>query len=76
LMGSRDEPRDSPCHPKLVPATSGESIQPAASCHETAIFELSQCGKDGTVTDRPGESRRVWVTHHQSEQARLEHASP
>jgi hypothetical protein len=31
-MRSRDEPRHSSCHPKLVLSTSGESIQPAASC--------------------------------------------
>jgi len=75
-MRSRDEPRHSSCHPKLVLATSGESIQPAASCHETPIFKLPQRGKEGTVTHLPGKSGRVWVTHHQSEQPRLEHASP
>jgi hypothetical protein len=38
-MCSSDESRHRPCHPKLVVATSGESIQPAACCHETPIFE-------------------------------------
>jgi len=75
-MGSRDESRDSSCHPKLVLATSGEAIQPEASRHETPIFKLSQRGSEGAVTRLPGESGRVWVTHHQSEQPRLVHASP
>jgi hypothetical protein len=75
-MCSRDEPRHSSCHPKLVLATSGESIHPAASCHQTPILKLLQPGKEGTVAQFPGESRRVWVTHDQSEQPRLEHASP
>ncbi len=64
-MRSRDEPRHSSCHPKLVFATSGESIQPAASCHETLTLKLPQGGKEGTVTHLPGESGRVWVTDHQ-----------
>ena len=75
-MRSRDEPRHSSCHPKLVLATSRESIQPAASCHETPIFKLPQRAKEGTVTHLSGESGRVWVAHHQSQQPRLEHASP
>jgi hypothetical protein len=75
-MRSRDDSRHGSCHPKLVLAMSGESIQPAASCHETPIFKLLQRGKEGTVTHLPGESGRVWVAHHQSEQSRLEHASP
>jgi len=75
-MRSRDELRQSPCHPKLVLPTSRESIQPAASCHETPIFKLIQGGKEGPVTRLSGESGRVWVPHHQSKQPRLEHASP
>jgi hypothetical protein len=63
-MRSRDELRHSSCHPKLVLATSGESIQTAASCHETPIFKLPKRGKEGTVTHLPAESGRVWVTHH------------
>lgn len=75
-MRSRDEPRQSPCHPKLVLSASGESIQPVASRHETPMFKLPQGGKEGTVVRLPGESGRVWVAHHQSKQPRLEHASP
>jgi len=75
-MRSRDELRQSPCHPKLVLSTSGESIQPAASCHETPIFKLTQGGKEGTVTRLPGKSGTVWVACHQSKQPRLDHASP
>jgi len=75
-MRSRDEPRDGSCHPKLLLAMSGEAIQPAASCHETAIFKLPQRGKERTVTHLPCESSRVRVTLHQSEQACFEHASP
>jgi hypothetical protein len=75
-MCSSDESRHRPCHPKLVVATSGESIQPAACCHETPIFEPPYGGKEGTVTHLAGESGRVWVTLHQSEQPGLEHASP
>jgi hypothetical protein len=75
-MRSRDKPRDSPCHRKLMLATSSESIQPAASCHKTPIFKLPQRGKEGTVTRLPGESGWVRVTHNQPEQPRLEHASP
>jgi hypothetical protein len=75
-MRSRNEPCDGSCHPKLLLAMSGEPIQPAPSCHETAIFELPQRCKERAVTHSPCESSRVRVTLHQSEQACFEHASP
>ncbi len=75
-MRSHDEPRHSSCHPKLVLSTSGESIQPAALCHQTTILKLPQGGKEGTVTRLPGQSGRVWVAHDRSKQPRLEHSSP
>jgi hypothetical protein len=75
-LRSPDESAHSSCHPKLMLATSGESIQPAASCHETPIFKLPQRGEDRTLTHLPGKSGRVRMTHHQSKQSRLEHASP
>jgi hypothetical protein len=73
-MRMHDELRHSPCHPQLVLATLGKPIQPAASGHETPILKLPQRGKERTVTRLPGKSGSAWVTLHQSEQPRLEHA--
>jgi hypothetical protein len=75
-MRSRNELLYGSRPPKLLLAVSGEPIQPAAFYHETAIFKMPERREDGTVAHLPGESSRVWVTPHQSEQPCLEHASP
>jgi hypothetical protein len=54
----------------------GESIEPAASGHQTTILKMPQGDKQRTVTLFPGETSRMWVTPHQPEQSRLDHASP
>ena len=75
-MRSRNEPRHGARPPKLLPAVSGEPIQAAAFCYETAIFKMPQRREERTVAHLPGESNRVGVTPHQSEQPCLEHAAP
>lgn len=72
-MGTRDEAGKRARHCKLVGAALREPVELTLTHDQSTSLEPSERGKDGPITNLPGEADSVWVPHDQREQPRLGH---